>query len=174
MAAPTNPNAEPNAFQRAAERLIFGNRIIVLLIFAAITLAMAFFASQLKVDAGFKKQIPLRHEYMKTFLDYEKDFGGANRILIAVMDKHGNMFNLPFFQTLQKVTTDAAKIDHADPSRISSIFTPGASISMIIMDCWVCRDWVGSVLPIRIATLQRGSPTPEDHHFRPLTMYLSP
>ncbi len=26
----------------------------------------------------------------------------------------------------------------------------------------------GSVLPIRIAILQRGSPTPDDHHLRPL------
>jgi len=25
-----------------------------------------------------------------------------------------------------------------------------------------------SVLPISIATLQRGSPTPDDHHLRPL------
>ena len=37
------------------------------------------------MDAGFKKQIPLQHEYMKTFIDYELDFGGANRVLVAVM-----------------------------------------------------------------------------------------
>ncbi|HST27398.1 MAG TPA: MMPL family transporter [Rudaea sp.] len=158
MAAPTNPNAEPNAFQRAAERLIFGNRIIVLLIFAAITVAMAFFASQLKVDAGFKKQIPLKHEYMKTFLDYEKDFGGANRILIAVMDKHGNMFNLPFFQTLQKVTTDAAKIDHADPSRISSIFTPNVRFVEVVEDGFAG----GNVIPDAFTPDLPGfQPTPE-------------
>ena len=158
MAAPTNPYVEPNAFQRAVERLIFGHRGIVLLIFAAITVAMAFFASQLKVDAGFKKQIPLRHEYTKTFLDYEKDFGGANRILIAVMDKHGNMFNLPFFQTLQNVTTDASKIDHADPSRISSIFTPNVRFVEVVEDGFAG----GNVIPDSFTPDLPGfKPTPE-------------
>lgn len=158
MAAPTNLNAEPNAFQRAIERLIFGKRAIVLLIFAAITVAMAFFASQLKVDAGFKKQIPLKHEYMKTFLDYEKDFGGANRILIAVMDKHGNMFNLPFFQTMQKITADASRIDHADPSRISSIFTPNVRFVEVVEDGFAG----GNVIPDSFTPDLPGfSPTPE-------------
>ncbi|MBU6198504.1 MAG: MMPL family transporter [Xanthomonadaceae bacterium] len=158
MAAPTNPYAEPNAFQRAAERLIFGHRGIVLLIFAAITVAMAFFAAQLKVDAGFKKQIPLKHEYTKTFLDYEKDFGGANRILIAVMDKHGSMFNLPFFQTLQKVTTDASRIDHADPSRISSIFTPNVRFVEVVEDGFAG----GNVIPDSFTPDVPGfKPTPE-------------
>jgi len=30
----------------------------------------------------------------KTFLDYEADFGGANRVLVAVMAKDGNMYLL--------------------------------------------------------------------------------
>ena len=70
--ATTNTAHEPNAFERLAQRLIFDNRIVVLVVFALITVAMAFFASQLRVDAGFKKMIPLQHEYMRTFLDYEK------------------------------------------------------------------------------------------------------
>ena len=70
-----------SAVQRFTERLVFGARPLVLLIFTVITIAMGFFAYQLKVDAGFKKQIPLQHEYMKTFIDYELDFGGANRVL---------------------------------------------------------------------------------------------
>ena len=48
------------------------------------------------------------------------------------------------------------------------MFTPGASIGISTIDCcaWRCAD--KSVLPITIATLQRGSPRPEDHHLRPL------
>ncbi len=133
MALPTSAT-QPNAFQRAAESLVFGNRMVVLAIFTLVTIAMGFFASQLKVDAGFKKQIPLQHEYMRTFLDYEKDFGGANRILIAVMDKHGDMFNQPFFQTMEKITLDATKIEHADASRVSSIFTPNVRFVEVVED----------------------------------------
>ncbi len=133
MALPISAT-QPNKFQRAVESLVFGNRGVVLILFAIVTLVMAFFASQLKVDAGFKKQIPLQHEYMRTFLDYEKDFGGANRILIAVMDKSGNMFNQPFFQTMEKITLDATKIEHADASRVSSIFTPNVRFVEVVED----------------------------------------
>ena len=110
-----------NAFERFAERLIFGNRPVVLFLFAAITVAMVFFASQLKVDAGFKKQIPLQHEYMKTFLDYEADFGGANRVLVAVMAKDGNMFSDDYMKTLQAVTKDVVNLDDTDDSRARSL-----------------------------------------------------
>ena len=133
MAAPANPN-QPNAFKRGAERFVFGNRILVLIVFAVITAVMAYFAAQLKVDAGFKKQIPLNNAYMKTFLDYEKQFGGANRILIAVIDKSGNMFNQPFFETMEKITQDAKSIAHVDESRVSSIFTPNVRFVEVVED----------------------------------------
>ena len=45
---------------------------------------------------------------------------------------------------------------------------PGVSSGTRICDCCWCRAAFGSVLPIRIAILQRGSPTPDDHHLRPL------
>ena len=130
----TNTAHEPNAFERVAQRLIFDNRSVVLIIFTLITVAMAFFASQLRVDAGFKKMIPLQHEYMRTFLDYEKEFGGANRILIAVMDKNGDMFNQPFFQTMEKITQDAKTIDSVDSARVSSIFTPNVRFVEVVED----------------------------------------
>ena len=74
-------------FDDIAEKIIFKNRAIILALFVLITGAMVFFASQLKVDAGFNKQVPLQHEYMRTFTDYMSDFGGANRVLIAVIAK---------------------------------------------------------------------------------------
>ncbi len=124
----------PGRLQRFAERIVFGNRPLVLVVFALITIAMAFFASQLRVDAGFKKQIPLQHEYMRTFLDYERDFGGANRILIAVMEKHGDIFNLPFMQTMEKITLDAKSIDNVDEARLRSIFTPNVRYVEVVED----------------------------------------
>src|SRR5712664_2617992 len=42
------------------------------------------------------------------------------------------------------------------------------------MDCCLCRGAKGSVLPMKIAILQRGSPAPEAHHLRPLMTYSSP
>jgi predicted RND superfamily exporter protein len=123
-----------STFERVAERLIFGYRPVVLFLFAVITVAMVFFASQLKVDAGFKKQIPLQHEYMKTFLDYEADFGGANRVLVAVMAKDGNMFSDQYMSTLQQVTKDVVDLDDTDDSRARSLFTPNVRFIEVVED----------------------------------------
>src|SRR6476659_10121419 len=123
-----------STFERLAERLIFGYRPAVLFLFAAITVAMVFFASQLKVDAGFKKQIPLQHEYMKTLLDYEAAFGGANRVLVAVMAKDGNMFSDEYMSVLQQVTKDVVNLDDTDDSRARSLFTPNVRFIEVVED----------------------------------------
>jgi len=126
--------AHPSAFHRVAERIVFGRRGLVLLLFALGTVAMAFFASQLRVDAGFKKQIPLGHEYMQTFLDYEREFGGANRVLIAVMAKDGDMFDVGFLATLENLTKDVIALEATDDARVSSIFTPNVRFVEVVED----------------------------------------
>ena len=111
------------------EKLIFGHRGIVLGIFVLITLGFLFAASFLRIDAGFRKQLPLKHEYMKTFLDYEVEFGGTNRVLLALVDKRGNMFNKEFLTALEGVTDQISQVRDeggrgVDQSRVRSIFTP--------------------------------------------------
>ena len=121
-------------FQRITENFVFGARPLVLLVFAAVTVLMGWYAYQLKVDAGFKKQIPLQHEYMKTFLDYEADFGGANRVLIAVMAKDGNMFSDQYLSTLQQVTKDVIDLEDTDDARSRSLFTPNVRFIEVVED----------------------------------------
>ena len=62
------------------EDLIFNNRRSVIALFVLLTIFMAWQASHLRVDAGFEKLLPLEHEYMKTYLEYRDEFGGANRV----------------------------------------------------------------------------------------------
>ena len=149
----------PSAFHRLGESLVFGARPVILLLFALITVAMVWFASQLRVDAGFKKQIPLDHEYMQTFLQYENEFGGANRVLVAVMANDGNMFTLPFMQTMEKITNDVISIDEVDNSRVRSIFTPNVRFVEIVEDGFAG----GNVIPATFAPNSPGfEATPED------------
>ncbi len=141
-------------FTLFAGKLVFSARPVVLLIFAAITLAMLYFASQLKVDAGFKKQVPLQHEYMRTFLNYEKDFGAANRVLVAVVAKDGRMFTPGFFKTLEGVTGDVMKIEATDDARVRSLYTPNVRFVEVVEDGFAG----GNVVP---DTFSAGSATPE-------------
>ena len=64
------------------EKLVFGNRKIVVALFAIATVFLGYQASQMRLDAGFEKNIPLNHEYMKTYIEHRQDFGGANNILV--------------------------------------------------------------------------------------------
>ncbi|VAW37961.1 Exporter protein, RND family [hydrothermal vent metagenome] len=133
------------------QNIIFNNKKLILLILTLTTILMGYYASQLKVDAGFKKQLPLQHEYMKTFMDYETEFGGANRLLIAIMTKDGDMFNPSFFETLEAVTDDIFSIKGVSPASVTSIFTPNVRFVEVVEDGFAG----GNVIPADFA------PTPE-------------
>ena len=109
-----------NALSRGLENLIFGARPVVLLLFAAATAVALYFALQLRVDAGFKKQIPLDHEYMQTFLDYEAEFGGANRVLVALVAQQGDIFTPQFFTELKHVTDEVTFLPAVDRTQVHS------------------------------------------------------
>jgi len=59
------------------ESLIFNNRRIVVALFIILTIFMAYQASNLRIDAGFAKLLPLKHPYMQTYLEYRDAFGGG-------------------------------------------------------------------------------------------------
>jgi predicted RND superfamily exporter protein len=95
---------------------------------------MAWQASTLGIDAGFKKQVPLEHEYMRTFIDYETEFGGANRVLVAVVAKDGNMFSDEYMKTLKAVTAEVINLDDTDDSKARSLFTPNVRYIEVVED----------------------------------------
>jgi uncharacterized protein len=114
-----------NRITSSLENLIFGNRPAVIVVFTLVTALLAWSAiSGLRVDAGFSKQLPLEHEYMETFLEHYEDFGGADRILIALVDESGDMFNPDFFRALGQATDAVFFIPGVDRARVTSIFTP--------------------------------------------------
>ncbi len=106
----------------ALANFFFGFRKIFLFLFLILTGYMVYSATQLKVDASFKKNIPLEHPYMKTYLEYQSEFGGANRVLIVLENTRGDIFEPKFFNVLENVTKDAGGIKGIE--RVSSIFTP--------------------------------------------------
>lgn len=98
------------------------------------TLLLAWSASKIKLDTGFEKNIPREHEYMKTFLKHQKDFGGANRIQIAIENVEGNIFHFEFFDVLQKITNELFFLEGVDRSSVKSIFTPNTRFIEVVED----------------------------------------
>lgn len=126
-------NKEKSTFAAVCESILFNNKKIILVLLLAMTVVMAYFASQLKVDAGFEKQLPLDHEYMKTFMEHEK-FRGANRVLVSLMDESGDMFNEQFFEKMEKVTDAVIFIPGVNRASVKSIFTPNVRFVEVVED----------------------------------------
>ena len=116
------------------EKLLFFHRPTILFLFLLCTCLLAWSASKIKLDTGFEKNIPREHEYMKTFLKHQKDFGGANRIQIAIQNTEGNIFHFEFFDILQKVTNELFFLEGVDRSSVKSLFTPNTRFIEVVED----------------------------------------
>jgi len=111
---------------------VFRHRILVLLLFVIVSLLLAYSATHVRLDAGFKKLLPASHEYMQTFFKHQKDFGGANRILIAVTVKDGDIFTSEFFNTLKDATDEVFFIPGIERSSVTSLFTPNTRFVEVV------------------------------------------
>ena len=112
---------------------VFGHRTLILAIFALVTAALGWIAvTGLKLDTNFNKQLPLQHEYIRTYLDHKVEFCGANRLLIAVIARDGNMFTPEFFQALKIATDEVFFIDGVDRSRVQSLWTPNTRYTEVV------------------------------------------
>jgi uncharacterized protein len=115
------------------EPRVFGYRGPILALFAIVTVALGWVAATgLGLDTNFNKQLPLEHEYIRTYLDHKAEFGGANRLLIAVVAKDGDMFTPEFFDALKVATDEVFFIDGVDRARVQSIWTPNTRYTEVV------------------------------------------
>jgi len=140
------PYIGPSLLHRLATFLI-NVRYAVAVIFIVVTVGMLFAMSQLQIETGFKKQLPLEHEYMQTFLKYEKSFGGANRILVALVARDGDMFTPEFFERFENISNQVFFIPGVDRASVRSIFTPNVRFVEIVEDGFAG----GNVIPSEFA-----------------------
>ncbi len=112
--------------------LVYGRRWLSFGLMLLLTLWLGWHAVQIRADAGFEKQIPLEHPYMQTFKRYEKAFGGANLISIALMRRGGDIYQARFMETLRRVTDEVFFLPGVDRSRVQSLFTPGVRYTEIV------------------------------------------
>ncbi|MFO8151956.1 efflux RND transporter permease subunit [Thioalkalivibrio sp.] len=121
-------------------QLLFGYRRLFLALFVLLTIALGYSATHLRVDAGFEKMIPLEHEYMQTFVAYRDTFGGANRILVALRQQQGEIYNPEFFDTLREVTDAVFFIPGVDRATVTSLFTPNVRFIEVVEEGFAGGD----------------------------------
>ncbi|KAE8755983.1 MMPL family transporter [Paraburkholderia madseniana] len=104
---------------------------MTLITFLLFTVVMGAFAIQLRMEAGFEKQIPIGHEYIKTFQKYRDDLLGANRLTVVVRAKHGTIWNKEGLTRLYNVTQAVAYLPNVDRLGVQSLWTPNSFVNEI-------------------------------------------
>ncbi|MDX9663957.1 efflux RND transporter permease subunit [Pseudomonas sp. P5_152] len=133
------------------ERFFFRHRLATLGVLALITLVMGGFAAQLRMSAGFDKQLPQQHEFIKTFNQYRDVLFGANRIIVVLHAKDGDIWNKEALTKLNDLTQTLFFMPGIDRRTVTSLWTPNTRAVQITEEGMKAEDVVGG--DVTVATL---------------------
>ncbi len=109
------------------ERLIFNNRLVVLIVCAVITVVLGYFgATRLVLNASFEKMIPQSQPYIKNYLEYKNDLRGlGNALRIVVENTNGDIFDPEYLEVLKQINDELTVTPGVDRAWVKSLWMPG-------------------------------------------------
>ncbi|MCT9826630.1 efflux RND transporter permease subunit [Pseudomonas veronii] len=119
---------------KSLENALFGHKRLVLGLLILLTFLMAWYATKLRMDAGFEKQLPIGHEYVETFNKYRGDLLGANRLTVVVKAKKGTIWTPDGLRRLYDVTQALTFMPNVSGSTVQSLWTPNSFVTEITED----------------------------------------
>ena len=137
LARKASPTSRPPEMKVTLERFttwVFGHRAFLVVVFSALTVVMGWYAAHLHVDASYNKGLPLEHPYIRTFTKYQSEFGGANRVIVALMAQKGDIFTPEFFTLLKETTDEIFSLPGVDRAQVQSLFTPNVRYTEVVED----------------------------------------
>lgn len=107
------------------ERMLFGNRVMILAALILVTLFLGHQASRLKPEASFLKMIPTEHPYIANYLKHEGDLAQlGNSVRIIVENPQGDIFSADYLDTLQKINDEVFFVKGVNRGVMQSLWTP--------------------------------------------------
>ncbi|WP_439814055.1 efflux RND transporter permease subunit [Zavarzinia sp. CC-PAN008] len=122
------------------------------------TIVSGYLAKDLKIEAGFESTLPIGHEYVDTFLQYRKDFSGANRVLIAFEKRDGTIWDADFLQKIRSATDDLFYVTGVARGTVTSLWTANTRYIELVEDGLRAGDVIPSgvqLTPESIEMIQR-------------------
>jgi predicted RND superfamily exporter protein len=109
------------------ERLVFNNRLVVVIACAILTIALGYVAAtRLALNASFEKMIPQSQPYIKNYLTYQKDLRGlGNAIRVVVENTDGDIFDPRYLDVLRQINDELILTPGIDRAWVKSLWTPG-------------------------------------------------
>ncbi len=107
------------------ERLLFNNRLLIVVLCALVTALLGYQALGLSLNAAFEKMIPTKHPYIVNFLDNRSQLAGmGNSLRIAVEAKNGDIFDAGYLDTVKKISDELFLFPGVDRPYMKSLWTP--------------------------------------------------
>ena len=108
------------------ERLIFNNRLWVVLACLLVTVALSFFAvSRLALNASFEKMIPHNQPFIKNYLDNRQALRGlGNAVRVVVESSDGDIFDPLYLDALKEISDELFLMPGVDRAWMKSLWTP--------------------------------------------------
>ena len=121
--------SDPKDFDESSgniiERLIFNNRLPLVLLCAIVT---AFFAFQLRglvVSASFDKMLPASHPYIQNYMENRVELRGlGDSVRVVIENPNGDIFDADFLKTFAQINDEIFLLPGVSRSWMKSIFTP--------------------------------------------------
>jgi predicted RND superfamily exporter protein len=109
------------------ERLVFNNRVGVVIACAIVTVVLAYAAAtKLALNASFEKMIPQSQPYIKNYLTYQKELRGlGNAVRVVVENTGGDIFDPQYLDVLKQVSDGLILTPGVDRAWVKSLWTPG-------------------------------------------------
>lgn len=117
--------------RKRLENAVFRHRHLILVFLALFTVWMGYHALQLRLDAGFLKQLPSDHAYIDTFVDYRDKLPGPNAVMVVVEARDGNIWTPEFLARLYDVTDDIFFLPGVFRGSVTSFWTPNTRVLQI-------------------------------------------
>lgn len=107
------------------ERLLFNNRILVIVVCLFVTAILSWQASKLELNASFEKMIPAKHPYIQNFLRNQSELAGlGNAMRVAVETPSGSIYDAQYLEKLQHLSDEIFLLPGVDRGNMKSLWTP--------------------------------------------------
>lgn len=126
------------------ERLIFSSRPRLLVLFALLTLFLAYQAYHLQPDASFDKMLPTAHPFMQNMSSHMDDLqANGLSISVSVAVKEGDIFNDDYLSTLGQIADEIFYLPGVDKNGLKSLWSPDVRWILVTEEGFE----MGSVIP---------------------------
>lgn len=107
------------------ERLLFNNRLVVVVLCALVTAVLGWQTSRLALNASFEKTIPASHSYIQNYLAHQAELSGlGNAVRIAAANPRGSIYDAAYLDTLRQLSDDVFLLPGVARNQMKSLWTP--------------------------------------------------